>query len=74
MKPDKLAEMINSLAGDIDFEYNGKHGAVCPFSRTDIALSYGEEAHSHISVDDVMNDKMFDGKCLKEISEQIEMM
>ncbi len=74
MKPDKLAEMINSLAGDIDFEYNGKHGAVCPFSRTDIALSYGKEAHSHTSVDDVMNDKMFDGKCLREISEQIEMM
>ena len=41
MKPDKLAEMINSMAGDIDFEYKGKHGAVCPFSRTDIALSYG---------------------------------
>lgn len=74
MKPNKLAEMIDSLTSDIDFEYNGKHGAVCPFSRTDIALSYGEEAHSHTSVEDVMNDKMFDGKCLKEISEQIELM
>lgn len=74
MKQNKLAEMIDSLACDIDFEYNGKHGAVCPFSRTDIALSYGEEAHSHTSVDDVMNDKMFDGKCLREISEQIEML
>lgn len=74
MKPNKLAEMIDSLAGDIDFEYHGKHGAVCPFSRTDIALSYGEEAHSHTSVDDAMNDKMFDGKCLREISEQITLM
>ncbi len=74
MKPNKLAEMIDSLTSDIDFEYKGKHGAVCPFSRTDIALSYGEEAHSHTSVEDVMNDKMFDGKCLKEISEQIELM
>ncbi len=74
MKPNKLADMIDSLAGDIDFEYKGKQGAVCPFSRTDIVLSYGEEAHSHTSVEDVMNDKMFDGKCLKEISEQIELM
>ena len=43
MKPDKLFELIDSLAGDIDFEYNGKHGAVCPFSRNDITVSYGNE-------------------------------
>ena len=71
MKPEKLFELIDSLAGDIDFEYNGKHGAVCPFSRTDISVSYGDDEHSHICIDDVMNDKMFDGKCLNEISEQI---
>lgn len=74
MKPDILAEMIASLAGDIDFEYNGKHGAVCPFSRTDIALSYGDESHNHISVEDTMNDRMFDGKCLNEIAERIDLM
>lgn len=71
MKPEKLFELIDSLAGDIDFEYNGKHGAVCPFSREDIAVSYGDDAHSHTCIEDVMNDKMFDGKCLNEISEQI---
>ena len=69
MKPDKLTEMINSLTGDIDFEYDGKHGAICPFSRTDISLSYGDEAHDHTSIADVMNDKIFNGKCLNEISE-----
>lgn len=74
MKPEKLVEYIDSLAGDIDFEYNGKHGAVCPFSRTNIALSYGDKAHEHTSIADVMNDKMFDGKCLNEIAEQIELM
>ena len=71
MKSEKLAELIDSLVGDIEFDYNSKHGAVCPFSRTDIAVSYGDEAHSHISIDDVMNDKIFGGKCLNEISEQI---
>lgn len=74
MKPDKLTEMINSLADDIDFEYDGKHGAICPFSRTDISLSYDDQAHDHTSIADVMNDKIFNGKCLNEISEQIVLM
>lgn len=74
MKPNKLAEIIDSLASDIDFYYKGKHGAICPFSHNDIALSYDGEDHNHISVEDAMNDKMFNGKCLNEISEQIELM
>ena len=74
MNSEKLCKLIESLAGDIDFEYNGNHGSVCPFNSTDIALSYGEEAHNHTSVSDAMNDKIFDGKCLNEIAEQIELM
>lgn len=74
MNLEKLYKQIDLLAGDIDFEYNGKHGSICPFSSIDIALSYGEEAHDHTSVFDAMNDKMFDGKCLNEIAEQIELM
>lgn len=74
MNSEKLYKLIESLTGDIDFEYNGKHGSVCPFSSIDIAISYGGEAQNHTSVSDAMNDKMFDGKCLNEIAEQIELM
>ena len=71
MKTEKLYKLIDSLAGDIDFTYKGKHGSICPFSRTDIALAYDSNVHSHTSISDVLNDKMFDGKCLNEISERI---
>ncbi len=74
MKANELYDIIDSLASDIDFEYDGKHGAICPFSRTDISLSYGDEAHDHTSIADVMDDKIFNGKCLNEISEQIVLM
>ncbi len=74
MKSKQLYELIDSLTSDIDFEYDGKHGAVCPFSRTDIDVSYGDEVHSHSSINDVMADRIFNGKCLSEISEQIVFM
>ncbi len=74
MKAKELYNIIDSLTSDIDFEYAGKHGAICPFSRTDISLSYGDDMHDHTSVAGVMNDKMFNGKCLNEISEQIVLM
>ena len=74
MKANELYDIIDSLTSDIDFEYAGKHGAVCPFSRTAISLSYGDEVHDHTSIADVMDDKIFDGKCLNEIADQIELM
>lgn len=68
----ELYEMIDSLAGDIEFDYEGIHGAVCPFNRTNIAISYGDEAQSHNCIEDVLNDRMFNGKCLKEIAEKLD--
>lgn len=48
MKRDKLIKPISSLTEDIDFKYKGEHGAVCPFSRTDILVSCGNNEHRHI--------------------------
>ena len=31
---------------DIEFEYNGVSGAICPFSRGDIAVKYGDSGHT----------------------------
>ena len=56
MKAKELYNIIDSLISDIDFEYAGKRGAICPFSRTDISLSYGDDMHDHTSIADVMND------------------
>lgn len=70
----ELYEYINSLAGDIDFEYGGLHGAVCPFSPEDISISFGHEERTHTSVDDAMNDKLFNGKSLNEIADQLKIL
>lgn len=74
MTSKELYEYINSLAGDIDFEYNGIRGAICPFSRTDISISFGEKEHTHTSIDDVMSDKFFGGKSLNEIAGQLKIL
>ena len=71
MSSKELTELINSLTGDIEFDYKGKHGAVCPFSLTDIAISFGSESHDHTSIEDVMHDRIFDGKCLEDIASEL---
>lgn len=72
MKSEDLYELIDSLSHDIEFEYNGKHGSVCPFSHTDIAISYGDIEKMHTSVLDAMNDKIYDGKSLNQIADQLD--
>lgn len=71
MTKKELYDYINSLAGDIDFEYQGIHGAVCPFSRTDIAISYGDIAKTYDDIETALNDKLFNGKSLNEIAEDL---
>lgn len=63
--------MINALADDIEFEYKGKHGAICPFSRDDIIVAYGEVEIRVSSVEQALNEKIFEGLCLNEISDEI---
>lgn len=57
---------------DIEFEYNGVSGAICPFSREDIAVKYGDSEHTFDSVDALMNEPFIDGKPLKDICEQLD--
>ena len=71
MTKKELYEYINTLAGDLDFEYQGIHGAVCPFSRTDIAISYGDTDKTCDDIETALNDKLFNGKSLNEIAEDL---
>lgn len=57
---------------DIEFEYNGVSGAICPFSREDIAVKYGDSEHTFDSVDALVNEPFIDGKPLKDICEQLD--
>ena len=55
---------------DIEFEYKGVSGAICPFGRDDIAVNYGDAETSIYSVDAFMNEPFIDGKPMKDICEK----
>lgn len=73
MTAKELYQKIESLAGDIEFEYNGLHGAICLFGPDDISISYGSEERSHKSIENAMNDRLYSGKSLCEIADKLEM-
>ena len=71
MNKQELKDWIDSLTQDIDFEYLGISGSICPFSHSDISLCYGGKEQSFPSVDAVMNEPFFEGKSLSQICEKM---
>lgn len=71
MKAIELKAVIASLAQDIDFEYRGKRGSICPFSHSDISLSYDGKEITIESVDAAMSVPFVDGKSLTEVCEEL---
>jgi len=67
MKATKLRALIESLTDDIEFQYNGVWGSICPFSLTNISVSYGDMEHTFDSVDSVFDEPFIDGMPLKDI-------
>ena len=72
MKAQDLRAWIDSLTQDIDFSYHGVTGSICPFSRQDIALCYGDVTADATSVDEAMSIPFIDGHSLNEIAEQLD--
>ena len=71
MKPDALRDWIDSLTDDIEFQYKGLWGAICPFTRTEISLCYNGFEPTVDSIDKAMSTPFIDGKSLNEISTEI---
>jgi hypothetical protein len=72
MKASELRSWIDSLTQDIDFSYHGIAGSICPFSRSNIALCYGDTYIDVDSVDAAMNAPLIDGKSLEVLCEQLD--
>ena len=67
MKVDEIRDWIDSLTQDIDFEYQGKFGCICPFNRKNIALGFdGYEIMVH-SVNAAMSEPFIDGHSIEEL-------
>ena len=71
MKKEDLKKWVEELTQDIDFEYQGISGSICPFSLSDISLCYGDKEKSFTSVDALMMEPFFDGKSISEICENM---
>ena len=71
LKASDLKALIDSLTQDIEFEYRGKQGSICPFSRTDISLAYDGEEKTVDSVDAAMSEPFIEGRSLTEICEEL---
>ena len=71
----KLKIVLEILEGYscASFGYNGKNCGIDPYSSNDYYMWYGEDIDYRAkSIDDVLNSKLFDGKCLKDIAEEID--
>ena len=73
MNASDLKNWIDSLTDDIEFVYRGVSGAICPFSRNNISVSYGNEEKTFDSVDAAMNTPFIDGKPLCLICQDFEL-
>ena len=71
MTQQELYDWIDSLAQDIEFEYNGVYGSICLFSRKDIALAYNGESVSVSSVEKAMSEPFICGKSLSEVCTEL---
>lgn len=73
MKPEKLRSLIDEIMWDIEFDYQGKHGAICCFAEDSFSVCYDGKEKDYTSADDVMTDTELFGKPLEEIAEELEM-
>lgn len=71
MNAKELRDWIDSLTQDITFEYAGVSGSICPFTRTNISVSFGDKERTFRSVNDVMEKPFIAGKALKDICDKI---
>lgn len=67
----QIKNRINELCSVVTFDYNGKSCGIDPLSNDNFDMWYGDKAKTVVSIDDVMNDKFFDGKSLTEIADKI---
>lgn len=71
MKADELKEWILDMLQDVNIEYDGKEGSICPFSLDDISVTYDDETRNYTNIDDMMSDPFIEGIPLNEICEKL---
>ncbi|MEA4999293.1 MAG: hypothetical protein VB087_07910 [Candidatus Limiplasma sp.] len=73
MNAQDLQALIDSLTQDIEFEYAGKPGAICPYSRQDIAVTFDGVHKRYTSSAALMRDPIYLGAALMDIASKIQL-
>ncbi len=71
MNKGKLKKLILSLTQDVIFSYNNKEYCINPFSSNKFEVGAQDRVYNFDCIDKLMSANIFDGKCLNDISERI---
>ena len=72
MKSNEIKIRITSLCSHLTFDFEGKSCGVDPLAADQFDMWCGHDTMTAKSADEVMNTPFFDGKCLKEIADEIQ--
>ncbi len=72
MKLTEIKKYISSLIALFGFEYKGVSCGVDPKNHKHYDMWYGDKNYKASSIEDVMTVPLFNGKCLNEIYNEIE--
>lgn len=71
MTAQTLKRLILSLVQDVEFNYKNIDGSICPFSRSNIVVSYGNEYFNFKDVDDLMKATFLKGERIQDVCNNI---
>ena len=75
MSINKIRERINEICTIFSFEYKGVFCGIDPLSINEFSMWYGEnKTHTAHDIDEVMSVKLFDGKSLNDIADEIDII
>ena len=72
MKPKDLEDLILSLTQDVIFEYDGEIACINPWNPNKIEVGYSGMVKTYDCIEDVMEDKIYHGRSLREICGNID--
>ncbi len=73
-KADRIRERLLEFCCLMTFEYNGLDCDIDPFNPGLFHVTCNGQEQDVFSIDDVMNKPLFDGACLNDIADQINIL
>ncbi|MDO5558121.1 MAG: hypothetical protein Q4F95_00830 [Oscillospiraceae bacterium] len=74
MTAKKIKDTIASCLNDVIMEYHGDTIFVNPWNDNKFEFAYKDIDKTYTSIEDLMSDKIYDGKSLKEIAAEVTLM